>query len=433
MKNYYSSICFSLCLFYGGTYAQNNQSVNMGAAINSEFAENGPKISPDGKTLYFWRWRDQDEKSKSYGHDIWKSNLDGNGAWAAAVKMEKPLNTGSYNAVECVGRNGNTLLLHGAFKKGKSDGTGYSISSQTKQSWSVPQKLDIKDLEKMQLGKYSNGTMSNDGTILVLCFSEVKDSEENDFYVCFKQPDGSWSRPKHMGKGVNSEFREASPFISADGANLYFSSNRPGGIGCFDIYRATRLDNTWENWTAPQNLGRTVNSDVCDIHFSIDANEEYAYLGTYHNSVFGGEDIVKVKLNDSLKPVKNIVIVASDSMLVQTQTGGNALPVNQNSVSTANNTENTGSFLTRDFSANNFIIYPNPTDENFFLELTGTYTRDLLVTIIDVSGKIITSERIDRLDGMYTKRFDVGGYAKGMYFVTVNDGMSVASKRLVIK
>jgi hypothetical protein len=430
MKNYYKLFLLSLCLHTAGLSAQ-TETVNMGEVINSEFAENGPKISPDGKTLYFWRWRNQDENSKDYGHDIWKSELKEDGTWAQATKMEKPFNTGSYNAIECVGRNGNTLLIHGAYTKGKQRGSGFSISTKTNKLWTKPEKLNIKDLENMMLGKYSNGTMSNDGTVLVLCFNEVKGSEENDLYVSFKQPDGSWSKPKHMGTSINTSFSEASPFISADGANLYFSSNRAGGIGCFDIYRTTRKDNTWENWTEPQNLGSTVNSDVCDIHFSIDANEEYAYLGTYNKSIYGGEDIVKVKLNDSLKPKKNIIILASDSMIVQAKTDTTNLSILGSTQTVTTNNNN--SFIANSFNAENFIIYPNPTDENFFLELTGTYSRSLSVTILDGSGKITTSETIDRLDGMYTKRFDVSEYAAGMYFVTITDGASIASKRLIIK
>lgn len=432
MKNYY---IISLALLYfisNNIGAQTPQTVNMGVVINSEFSENGPKLSPDGKTLYFWRWRNQDEKSKEYGHDIWKSELKEDGTWSEATKMEKPFNTGSYNAIECVGRNGNSLLIHGAYIKGKQKGSGFSISTKTNKLWTKPEKLNIIDLEKMMLGKYSNGTMSNDGTVLVLCFNEVKGSEENDLYVSFKQPDASWSKPKYMGTSINSSFSEASPFISADGANLYFSSNRTGGIGCFDIYRTTRKDNTWENWTEPENLGSTVNSNVCDIHFSIDANEEYAYLGTYNNSIYGGEDIVKVKLSDNLKPKKNIIILTSDSMLVHARTDtSNINNIAPNPLPTL--TKNNNSFIANNFNSENFIIYPNPTDENFFLELTGTYTRDLTVTILDGSGKVITSETINRLEGIYTKRFDVSEYATGMYFVTITDGVSVASKRLIIK
>ncbi len=434
MKNIYKFSSLFLIVLSPDFLAQTLQHVNMGSMINSEYSENGPKISPDGKTLYFWRWRSQDEKSKKYGHDIWRSELGADGKWEEAKKMKSPFNTGSFNAVEGVGRNGNSLLLHGAFIKGKASGKGFSMSTKTDDAWSAPQKLEVKDFEKMDLGKYSGGTLSNDGTVLVLCFSEIKDSEENDLYVSFKEIDGAWSRPKSMGKSINSGAGEAGPFISADGATLYFASRRSGGVGCYDIYMATRKDNTWENWTEPKNLGSSVNTNVCDIHFSIDAKEENAYLGTVNNSQFGDEDIVTVKLDDNLKPKKTLDILTSDSMSVR-----NKIDASVKTAGTSNSVVDSAkiivkeSFLNSKFNSYNFIIYPNPTDVNFFLELTGTTDQNLIVTIIDMGGMVITNEQIEHLDGMFTKRFDVSGYSKGIYFVTITDGVSIVSKRLVIQ
>jgi hypothetical protein len=46
-----------------------------------------------------------------------------------------------------------------------------------------------------------------------------------------------WSAPIHLGPRVNSESMELFPSTSRDGA-LYFNSDRPGGAGAWDIYRA---------------------------------------------------------------------------------------------------------------------------------------------------------------------------------------------------
>jgi hypothetical protein len=58
---------------------------------------------------------------------------------------------------------------------------------------------------------------------------------------------------------VNSSSRDFKPSITADGLSLYFISNRPGGIGGFDIWVATR-ETTDENWGEPVNLGSTINT-----------------------------------------------------------------------------------------------------------------------------------------------------------------------------
>jgi outer membrane protein OmpA-like peptidoglycan-associated protein len=94
------------------------------------------------------------------------------------------------------------------------------------------------------------------------------------------------------------------PYLAADGETLYFSSDRPGGLGDNDIWMTKRLDNTWQKWSDPVNLGSPINTADFDAFFTMDAGGEYAYLSTNQNS-YGESDIVRVKLlqRDMPKPV----------------------------------------------------------------------------------------------------------------------------------
>jgi len=57
----------------------------------------------------------------------------------------------------------------------------------------------------------------------------------SDIYVAFRRPDGSWTRPRHLGAEVNSEFDETCPSLSADGKYLFFSRyDEPDEVS--DIY-----------------------------------------------------------------------------------------------------------------------------------------------------------------------------------------------------
>jgi len=66
-----------------------------------------------------------------------------------------------------------------------------------------------------------------------------------------------WTTPLELDPPLNSPQDDITPDLNADGDTIYFSSNRPGGLGGFDIYAARRGDNGWET---PVNLGARINS-----------------------------------------------------------------------------------------------------------------------------------------------------------------------------
>jgi outer membrane protein OmpA-like peptidoglycan-associated protein len=176
-----------------------------------------------------------------------------------------------------------------------------------KGGWSEPEQLVIDGLTDLNKGIFTNAFLSNDGRTLLLAFSETKKSEANDLYVSSQKPDGTWSRPKRMGN-LNTPGSEDTPFLAADGVTLYFTSDRPGGLGSHDMYMSRRLDDTWEKWSEPKNLGAPINTSDWDSYYSIDATGEFAYLvsGKFSNR---GSDIVRVKLKEEFRPEPVVLIV----------------------------------------------------------------------------------------------------------------------------
>jgi WD40 repeat protein len=68
-----------------------------------------------------------------------------------------------------------------------------------------------------------------------------------------------WSTPMNLGPVVNSASQDQQPAISKDGLSLYFTSNRPGGFGGFDMYVSQRASID-DDWDLPVNLGSNVNT-----------------------------------------------------------------------------------------------------------------------------------------------------------------------------
>lgn len=288
---------------------------NLGPNINSDLAELRPTISADGNLLFFiCENHPYNTKYNSVrnSQDIWYAERDSFGRWGEAMHLDYPLNTYHYNAVYWISPDNNRILIRNAFIDGDYYGNGVSMCYWTKKGWSKPNMLHIKNYEKYDRGRQNGATMAHDGKTLLLYMTEEKGGYNNDIYVCFLQPDGSWSEPKSLGKKINlPKYTEMTPYLAADGETLYFSSDRPGGLGDNDIWMTRRLDDSWQKWSEPVNLGSPINTDDWDAFFTLDAGGEYAYLTSSLNSL-GGSDIVRVKLLEKEKP--NPVVMVSGNV-----------------------------------------------------------------------------------------------------------------------
>lgn len=275
---------------------------NLGKTVNTEFNEIAPIISPDGKTIYFSRISHPQNTNGTKGsQDIWFSELK-NDKWSAARRLPSPLNKEEYNSLYSITPDGNTLLLKGAYKSGTYETRGFSLSKKTARGWSAPNKIEIPGYAKTSKGQFDCGYLSTDGKVLVMSFSEKKNSKVDDLYVSFKQKDGSWSKPMNLGKEINTEeFTETTPFLAPDGVTLYFSTDRKGGQGSNDIYYSKRIDKSWKRWSRPVNLGSAINTDGYDAYYTISAAGDYAYMVSFKDTE-GKGDVVRYNLQPKVEP-----------------------------------------------------------------------------------------------------------------------------------
>jgi len=95
--------------------------------------------------------------------------------------------------------------------------------------------------------------------------SEKQGDKFSDLYLS-NQVNRQWSKPVKLK--VSSPADDYSPFLAPDQKTLYFSSDRysKDKVGGTDIYKTTRLDDTWQNWSEPVNLGKHINTPVADAY-----------------------------------------------------------------------------------------------------------------------------------------------------------------------
>jgi len=310
-------LLLTTCTAIGGLHAQNTYEIkNIGGAINSTSAELSPIISTNGKTLYFVRSNHPLNNFPNDGQDIWMSTIDSMGNWTPAIKMDKQLNKQQYNTVFYVNPSGNKMLIGGDYKDGIYWGVGFSFVDKKNGVWGEPYDLSIKKFKKMFNGQSSSVNLLSDNKTLLLSFSEEDDGKENDLYFSTQLKNGKWSEPKPLNT-LNTNYDESTPFMAADGVTLYFSSNRPGGYGQNDVYLTRRLDETWQKWSEPINLGPQINTEQWDGYYTIPANGQKAYMVSYKNTI-GKADIVEIKLQTQAKP-QPVVLLDGEVLNIKTK------------------------------------------------------------------------------------------------------------------
>ncbi|MBT1702992.1 OmpA family protein [Chryseosolibacter indicus] len=285
---------------------------NMGHAINTIYDEVSPKISADGKVLYFGRKHSpQNVGGVNDKEDIWMSEATANG-WTKSVNLGPPLNSPSTNNLLSVSIDNNTLLFHTSY--------GFALKHRTDNGWSAPEDLGINFKNESQ---FLEGSLSADGKAIVFV-AKLKsnayyrqDKDERDIYVCLKKENGKWTSPIHTGKIINSSGDEYSPFLSADGRTLYFASNGRPGYGDADIFMTKRISDKWNQWSEPVNLGLGINTVGFDAYYTLPASGEYGYMVTNVKG-YGLADIVRFKIPQDIKP-DPVVLVTGRVLNARTQ------------------------------------------------------------------------------------------------------------------
>lgn len=287
--------------------------------VNSDFSELNPLLSPDGKTLYFSR-RNHPENMGGVTdkEDIWYSELGPDGKWTLAKNMGPKFNNENPNFINAVsatpdGKSVIILLGNKYQEKGKMV-AGVSMSDNLNGTWSDPKPLNIEN--DYNFNEKANYFMANTRKALLMSVERDDSRGDRDLYVSFQKNDSLWTAPLNLGDNINTAGEESAPFLASDNVTLYFSSNGFSGFGGADVYMTKRLDDTWTNWSAPENMGPDINTKLNDLFFNIPSTSEYAYYS--REVAIDNADVYRVKLPVFMSP-EPIVVVRGK--LIDSKTG----------------------------------------------------------------------------------------------------------------
>ncbi|WP_010522056.1 OmpA family protein [Aquimarina agarivorans] len=213
--------------------------------INTKFHESTPVFTNDLKTMYFTR--------NNY-------------------------NNGNYSQDE----NGTNKLKI------------YKSTLVEKGVWSKPEEIRFNSDQYT----VSHPALSPDNKKLYFVSDMPGSYGHTDLYEATIAEDGTLGDPRNLGPEINTEGREAYPFVSKSG-NLYFASNGHIGLGGLDLY-VTKIDAAG-NIDGIYNLGNPANTPQDDFAFIINEDTKTGYFSSNRDGGNGDDDIYKFTQLEELR------------------------------------------------------------------------------------------------------------------------------------
>ena len=225
-----------------------------------------PSITIDNSSIFYTK-RDQVRGDE----DIVVSHFR-EGEWQPAQSVSSRINTSSLNEGACsVSADGRIMIFTSCDKRDSYGSCDLYISKKTGDVWSRP-----KNLGKSVNSRYweSQPSLSADGKTLYFSSNRVGGKGGRDLWVS-RNIEGKWSTPINLGDRINTAKDETTPFIHPNGRTLFYSANGFVGLGGFDLYRSV-MDDTL--WTKPINLGYPINTHKDEVAIVLAADGRTAYF-----------------------------------------------------------------------------------------------------------------------------------------------------------
>ncbi len=280
--------------------------------ISTERDEYLPIISPDDETMYFTRRMPYQSKTgisgATYDNEIEVFSLskrDGvTHKFSKGGAMPPPFNTGNNEGGATISIDNKHLYFTICKdEKGAAGNCDIYYSDLVDGVWTKPEKVPgINDPVYWD----SQPTLASDGKTLYFASDRKGGYGGVDLYVTVKdEVTNQWSKPENLGKTINTNGDEKSPFIHSDFQTLYFSSNGLPGVGGFDIFFSRK--NEKGAWSEPKNIGVPINTNSDDLGFFVSTDGHLGYFASnvhsqMKNKSIGGYDIYAFDLYKEARP-----------------------------------------------------------------------------------------------------------------------------------
>ncbi len=271
-----------------------------------------PALSPDNQLAFFTREiklppeKSSFIQSTKYKEKFMYSDLQPDGRFSEGQEMPEPFNLNDNEGGASLTIDNNTLYY--TVCKYTKDKTYYNcdiyFTENVNGEWNPIRS--VSDKINLPLSWESQPSISADGKTLYFVSDRPGGYGGYDIYRSIKSEHGEWGTPMNMGPTINTAGNEKSPFIHPDGKTLYFSSSGWMGLGGYDIFYSRQGDDG--TWQKPINLGYPINSPDDEVGFFVSTDGTQGYFASNKFNGVGGWDLYSFDLYDEARPEKVLFI-----------------------------------------------------------------------------------------------------------------------------
>lgn len=287
---------------------------NLGPQVNSAAMEYFPAISADGQTLVF-TYRNPEGRRRD--EDFYFSEQTDNG-WSQASPLPGQLNTELNEGAQCVTADGQQLIFVGCNRaEGKGSCDLYTAYRMDDGRWS--RAVNMGDSIN-SVNWETQPSISPDGQTLYFIRANKREPEQSDIYFSTRREKGGWTKARKMPENINTQGKEASPFIHFDNQTFYFCSDGHIGMGSTDLFVSRRQADG--SWSDPVNLGAPINGPGEELGLVIASDGKTAFYSSDMEGGLGSLDLYSFELPASFRAipsawVKGIVRDASSHQALE--------------------------------------------------------------------------------------------------------------------
>jgi hypothetical protein len=274
---------------------------NLGPHINSKYPEYVPLIWKMNGSLVFTSRREnskgglKDPYGKFY-EDIYIAQHDQND-WQNPISFSEEVNSTTHDACVAFSPDGTELIIYRTDEK--QTGGDLYLSKYDGTKWSAPVKMGPEiNSEYLE----ASACFSADGDEIIFSSNRPGGLGGKDLYRVRKFMNGKYSLPFNLGPAINTPLDEDAPYIDPRDNALYFSSKGHNSMGEYDIFKSAYNTET-SRWMKPENLGVPINSTNDDIYFMKLDDKETAYFTSRREGGYGDADIYQINFDESTQLV----------------------------------------------------------------------------------------------------------------------------------